>query len=571
MRTVNGNVCMNREAAPQKIAKSLLFAVSTLAMAQAIAQIAPNAGSILQQITPAQPATPSSAGVELRLRPEGEAALPASAPFEVQAIRISGHTQFETAQLHALVAEGEGRRLTLAQVSELVARITEHYRRHGYPLARAIIPAQTIEKGVVRIEVIEAHFGAITLRNGSHVADPLPQATLASLQNGQLIEQASLDRTLLLLSDIPGVTIDATLKPGSAVGSADLQVELQPGPVITGHASLDNNGNRYTGRARLGATVQVNNPMGWGDVLSLGALTSGGGLNHGRIGYEALLNGEGTRLGGAYSALRYRLGDTLAPLNARGSARITSVWAKHPLVRRRDLNFFGLLQFDQLRLSDAVEAAGISNDRHLNNWSIGLSGDTRDGILEGGVNVWSLGWTHGRVGFDDTIARTSDAVTARTAGRFSKWQATLSRLQGLDRDNSLYLSLSGQWAGKNLDSSQKMSLGGPYSVRAYDIGAVSGDSGFQASAEWRRAFGGAGVGQWQGVIFIDRAAVTVNRTPWSVGANRAVLSGAGVGLHWIGPRRVHAKAHVATPVGSTPALTGTPGSVRAWVEIGARF
>lgn len=111
---------------------------------------------------------------------------------------------------------------TLDHSEKLTTRITDYYHAHGFPLARAIVPAQTMRGGTVKIEVIEARYGKIELDNQSRVSDRLLQATLADLQNGAVITQEDMNRSLLLLADIPGVTINATLKSGAQAGTSDL-------------------------------------------------------------------------------------------------------------------------------------------------------------------------------------------------------------------------------------------------------------------------------------------------------------------------------------------------------------
>jgi hemolysin activation/secretion protein len=51
------------------------------------------------------------------------------------------------------------------------------------------------------------------------------------LGTGQAISQGALDHALLLLSDLPGVAVNATLKPGEAVGTSDLVVDTTPLPM----------------------------------------------------------------------------------------------------------------------------------------------------------------------------------------------------------------------------------------------------------------------------------------------------------------------------------------------------
>lgn len=555
---------------PHPVMRPLLAALlfSPLAVHAAAA---PDSGSILQQINPSGAPTPSSGETGLKVEQGGGAGLPSSAPFEVRTIRISGNTVFDTATLHALVADAEGKRLTLAEVNDLAARITAYYRSHNYPLARAIIPAQTVSDGVLNVQVIEARYDKIDLDNRSRVNDALVRDTLSPLQSGQMIGQRQLDRALLLLSDIPGVGVNATLKPGTAVGTSDLLVETTPGAALAGGVSADNYGNRYTGRARLGGTVDVIDPLRHGDVLTLSALTSGGDMDYARVGYESLLNGMGTRAGASYAAVRYTLGDSLAALDAHGKAEVGSLWAKQPLLRSRNANVYGRLEYDRKNLRDRVDASLIRTDRHLDNGVLSLSGDWRDTFLSGGINTWSLGWTAGRVAFDDADAEANDAATARTRGRFSKWNLTFSRLQTLTASTALYLSFTGQEADGNLDSSEKMTVGGPYTVRAYEMGTVSGDTGYLGTAELRHDIGDVAGGRLLGLLFVDSARVTVNRNTWAAGDNTASLSGAGIGLNWIGRNQWRVQACVAARIGSKPVLAGDASSSRAWIAVARVF
>jgi hemolysin activation/secretion protein len=553
----------------------LLLALPALAV-QAVAPgtpgptVPPGAGSILQQIQPVEPPAPSTNNPGLVIEEPKAGELPPSAPFLVKRIRIKGNAAFGTATLHALIGNSEGKSLTLTDLYDLAALITDYYHRHGYPLSRAIIPAQTIQDGEVEIEVIEAHYGKIELENRSRVKDSLLRATLSPLQSGQAIEQSRLDRSLLLLSDVPGIVTAATLKPGDAAGTSDLVVQATPGPAAAGNVTLNNYGNRYTGSALAGGELNLYSPLHHGDLLNANLMSSGHDMDYGRLLYDGLLNGEGTHLGASYSALHYILGNSLASLDGYGTARVASVYAKQPLARSVNFDLYAQLQFDRKELRDDTGTSGIRTDRHLDNWTASLSGDRRDALLSGGLNTWSLSVTSGYVGFDDATAERADAATARIQGRFWQGNAVLARLQRLTPKDVLSLTLSWQWAHTNLDPSQKMVAGVPYTVRAYEMSAVTGDSGFQATLEWRHDLH-PWHGQWQTVAFLDGEHVKVNDIVWTTGANDATLAGAGLGLNWTGSHQLSAKACVATPVGSAPALAGATSSVRGWIEIAKGF
>jgi hemolysin activation/secretion protein len=531
----------------------------------------PGAGSILQQVQPVALPPPASTETGLTIESAGAGALPPSAPFLVNSLSLSGNSLFDTPTLHALVADAEGKTLTLQQLHAYIARLSDYYHAHGYPLARAIIPPQTIESGLVRIDIIEAHYDKIELDNSSRVTDTLLHSTLSALQSGQAVEQSGLNHALLLLSDIPGVAANATLKPGGSIGTSDLVVNTTPGPAFTGTAALDNFGNRYTGRARIGGTLDAVDPLRHGDMLSLTGLSSGGDMNYGRLAYDLLLDGEGTRFGIAYSALHYRLGGRLSSLDAHGTAEVASLWSKHPLVRSPDVNLYAQLQFDRLQLHDHINAGAITTNRHLDNGTASLIGDARDTLLSGGIVSWNVGLTLGRVDFDNHEAQAADAATVRSNGRFVKWVASFYRLQNLGRENSLYVAVSGQWADGNLDASQKLVEGGVYTVRGYEMGAISADNGYLETAELRHELGSAWQGRWQVLAFLDSAQLMVNKSPWLSGKNSATLSAAGVGLNRAGPDHWSLRSNIAARLGPTPVLVGSSSAVRAWIEINKAF
>lgn len=567
MISVRADSTFNFRMTRNRLPAALLLVFAPLA-AIAAAPGLPDAGAIFQQLVPPASPLPSSNPSRVMIEKTDSGKMPPSSPFLVQSIQITGNTLIDKPTLLALVAHAEGKTITLPELGELAALITAYYRSHDFPLARAFIPPQSIAQGVVRIEVIEAIYGTGSLENSTQVSDTLLQATLSQLQTGQAISQTKMDHVLLLLSDVPGVLVDATLKPGSAMGSSDFVVTTTPSPPVFGSVTFDNYGNRYTGRARVSGSFSVLNALHHGDTLSVNALTSGRGMHYGRLGYESLLNGRGTRLGAAYSTLNYVLGQPITT-DIHGTAQVSSLWAKHPVVRSRDANVYGQIQYDGFKLRDFY-ASAIQNNRNLTSRTLSLLGDLRDEWLGGGgVNSWNLNWSSGQVTFDNPAAQLADAATANTQGSFSKWNASFVRLQSITPDALLYVTSSAQWASSNLDSSQRMSIGGPYTVRAYDIGTMSGDKGYFWSAEYRHNLGQASTGQWQAVAFMESAHVTVNTNTWPgmTGANSGTLNGIGLGLNWTGPDKWSMKAYLANPVGSAPSLAGSARSPRAWVEL----
>ena len=118
------------------------------------------------------------------------------------------------------------------------------------------------------------------------------------------------------------------------------------------------------------------------------------------------------------------------------------------------------------------------------------------------------------------------------------------------------MSVSGQHSNRNLDSSEQFLLGGPNSVRGYDVASVAGASGWLGTLELRQDLNWGCAGHCEGSVFIDHGSLRLNADPWTAGRNRAHLSSAGVGFHWSGTRGWQTQVQLATPLGAAPTLLG---------------
>ena len=213
----------------------------------------PGAGDFLRQM-PAPAAQPPAgtrqepSGAQPSTAPE----MPPSTAFLVRKLVLTGDLSVAREPLLALVREAEGQSLTLAQLQRFADRITAWYRERGYPFARAYIPAQTIDQGQVEILVLEGRYGELRLDNRSGVqGDGVIARILHRLQTGEPIRQPALDRTLLLLQDIPGVEARGSLQPGAQVGRSDLEVQVERAQPYWASATVDNSGSSSLGRKRL--------------------------------------------------------------------------------------------------------------------------------------------------------------------------------------------------------------------------------------------------------------------------------------------------------------------------------
>jgi len=528
----------------------------------------PTGGELLKQVPPPAP-LPQATEPEITVtRPESESAS-VGPTFQVDHIDITGATDVPIGELRAIVAPSEGKMLSLADLQRLADAITARYQKAGYPFSQAYVPAQTVQDGHVRIAVLEAHYDNIVLKNSSRVRDFVPQGTLSDLKIGMHVEQGSLDRVLLLLSDLPATQVKGTLRPGQAPGASELQVDMTPAAAFNGNVAADDYGNAATGRERFNANVNLFEPLGVGDVLSMSALTAGRGMNYGRLGYQLPVGDASTQVEAHVSTLGYELvHGSEVRLDARGTASVFGFGLDQVLLRSTAANVSARITYEDTQLDDRIEISNIRTDRHTQDWHGVVTGSVTDRT---GVSGLSAGLTIGRVVYDDATAFNVDEAGARTEGRFTKYVLSVSRLQQIIDKTSLFASVSYQGANKNLDSSEQFFVGGPASVEAYDNGVLSGSQGNAEALELRRDLHTGTRGRWQGTVFLDHAQVQIEKDRYSQGANVANLSAAGVALDWSGPRGWSVTSSLAAPVGGTPDVLGHRPTVRYWLQLRKNF
>jgi hemolysin activation/secretion protein len=538
----------------------------------ALAQvIPPDIGTTIREIEQKRPQAPQQKSPSLQVDqpPRPAAQAPAGVTFAVKRLRITGASVFPESKLLPLVKEYEGRDVSLADLEQAAAQVSKFYRQNGFPVARAYIPAQEIKDGVVEIAVLEGRYGKLDLRNSSRLSDSLARSTLSAASSGAVIEQSRLERDLLLLKDLAGVASAATLKPGEQVGTSDLVVDITPTRTFTGTLEADNYGNTYTGRVRLGGSVAAANLAGRGDLLSVrGLVTEDTGLWYGRAGYQIPVTGSGLSVGGAYSHTYYALGQQFTPLDANGDANISTLFAAYPVIRSTRGNLTAQASFNYFALDDVVNATSTVNPRWIRSGAFSLTGDLHDDVLGGGINAASVAFANGYLQFQNQTAYQIDQATSQTAGSFDTLVYSALRLQRVTDTLQLYVAVQGQFASKNLDSSQKFVLGGPNAVRAYPQGEGVGDDGLLGTTELRYSLPPWGwLAQPQVFAFFDGGTVRINQDPFLPTQNRISMYGAGVGFNVLTVGGFAVRGSVAWRIGSEPVPGVTNPSAQGWIQV----
>lgn len=560
-------------------------------------------------------AAPPDAGDILRQQPQLPSAVPATKPQVVPAepaaeekdtgpkvlvksFHIQGALLIPQSELVAYLNPFVGKELSFAQLRSVAARLSDYYFQKGY-LARVVLPEQDIKDGIVTLQVIEGKRGDLRINtNGERIdAARVGRFVDRRLAPGGPMNIANLGEALNILNEQPGLAAASSMAPGKAEGDIDVTVNVIGKPLFSAFFGADNRGLRSTGVAQAIGGLSLSNPTGNLDLFSVMASASEG-TTYGRMDYSIAVGDAGLRVGAIASRLSYHVTQSgFDALQPKGTADTFGATFSYPLMRlpqaedRSVAHKFGRAElglnltgsYQEKRLVDQT-VAGETGNRHVSVSNIGLSGymaempgqSANTAILSAGLS-FSFGDSDQR----NAAALSTDSSTRQIQGSFSKVSYNAGFLQPLSSTWSFNASLRGQTASKNLDSTERFSLGGPYGVRAYPVGEATGDEGWLLSLTLSDKLSG----NLAANFFIDTGSVRLNRNTWDNWnasntnlPNTYELSGWGVGLDYRVSPQILLNASIATPIGKNPGRDvnglnsdGYGNHTRAWVGLAGQF
>ncbi len=447
--------------------------------------------------------------------------------FVLRRMRFVGAPLHDRIALQHMVAPYLNRAIDFATLQQAADRVAAHYRRRGL-LVHVQYPAQDITSGTVTMRIVMAQLGDVVLQGSPrNDASRIKDWIYAAVPRGSPIALPALERSLLLLDDLPGYEVSGSLTRGIQPGSSDLDLRLSARRSARGVVSLDDFGSASTGRSRVSAQLGVAGMLGFGTRVGLSAMhATGTDFIQADLGLP--LDDNGWRFGVGASRMQYKiLNPTFRALVLSGNSTSAGLHLSYPLLRSRPANLWLRAEWNFTAIRSGNAGGEVADQCY----------DTRVGHAEldanwlgRGVNTGSLQLFAGNIG----RARSgSYNAVYMVAGNFAKLHYAIGHTQTIAGGLSGQVSLSGQIASRNLDSSEQMYLGGPYAVRAYTNGQLPATQGQLLSVNLHQAL----PRRMRAELFYDFGAVQTWKfnSPANNDSNRYTVQDIGLGLSWRGP------------------------------------
>ncbi len=476
-----------------RIAGMIGVSALVLAVSPALAQIDQATGI----------ADPSRAGDEIKqpdmtpeVTPELKVnqAAPLNAPkgsenvkFTLKGVHFSGATIYNDAQLEALFNDKLGQTISVADVYTIANAVTLKYRNDGYILTQVVVTENGNGDGTPTLRVVEGFIQNITLQKEDQNAS-IDMANIESyasqISKGGPLNARDLERELLIINDLPGITARSVLSPSSTPGAADMVIILSYDP-YDGLLSVDNYGSRFLGPLQLGASATLNSMLGMNEAITgqiVMAPQSWYELGYLSAGYEQPIGPYGTKAHFNGSVTDTEPGYTLREFDVEGRSYLLNVGVTHPFIRSRAENLYGRLNLDWRRVKSENNIEETRRDR-LTVARAGGRFEFIDTIFMAAANTIDAEVSKG-LGILGASDEGDDNMTRDLADpQFTKLEVEFQRLERITNGVNLLLGARGQLASNALLSSEEFAVGGINSGRGYDPSEITGDHGISGKVE----------------------------------------------------------------------------------------
>ena len=500
-------------------------------------------------------------------QPSLEAPSEAPSNIFVRQFEIVGSTVFSPEELAEATKQFTGRNLTFAELLQARSAITQLYVSRGYVTSATILPPQTLDKGLIKIEVIEGSINDINVTGTRRLSPGYIRSRMKLVTSTPVNVNRLLEGLRLLQLDPLIETISADLQAGTQPATSLLQVNVSEAKTQSITPSVDNNRLPSVGSLRRQVELSEANLLGFGDALRIGYANTDGS-NGLYVNYTVPLNPRNGTLNLAYGNTDSKvIEEPFERLDIQADSRYYELTYRQPLIQRPSEELALGLAFSRL---ESQTELGIDD---IGPYPLSPGADE-----EGRTRISALRF------FQDWVQRDSQQVFALRSqfsfgldllnstinnndapdSRFFAWRGQGQWTRLLAPDTLFLVRGDLQLADRALVPLEQVGIGGQETVRGYRQDALLTDSSFIFSSEIRLPIlrtGNSGILQL--TPFIDIG------TGWSHGnddeTDSGTLVGTGVGLLWRQGNNFSARLDFGIP------LVSIDSNSRTWQEDGIYF
>jgi len=437
-------------------------------------------------------AAPTAAGQEA----PGEAD---AASFTISGFKVNGNTLLPEKpimldeempilipNLADILEEFAGENKSITDVEAARVKLEKTYHDLGYPTVLVNVPDQTLENGVVVLEVVEGKVRRVRVTGNRYFTMADIVKDTPSLKPGAIIYLPRLQEELMVVNTHPDMKVEPTLMPGKDFGTVDVELKVEDKMPLHGNLELNNRASVDTTDLRLNGMLRYDNLWQKGHSLSGQFQTTPEDTNEVQVLSASYVlpppwqDEHRLAFFSVWSDSQSAFGEGFETI---GSGFIFGLRYVIPL---QPYALYTHNLTAGLDYKDFDETVGFTGQEDLvtpmQYWplSFSYSGSLPD---EGGVTVFSAGLN---MALRELGTDTKQFAIKRYQSRGGYLYGTfgVERRQKLPWQTALYVKVDGQITNEPLISNEQYTAGGMESVRGFKEASESGDNAVHLLTEF---------------------------------------------------------------------------------------
>ena len=370
-------------------------------------------------------------------------------------------------EISDITKDYEQTNLTMEDIKDLVEKINELYLDKGFVTARAYLPEQTIENGIIKVELLEGKVGDIAVEGNRWTKEAHIKNRL-NTEEGEIFNIQRLEDDILIYNRYnDNITLKGDLNAGRKEGTTDIKIKAEEKVPYHITAVADNSGRDTVGKNRAGLLAQHDSLLGYRDKLSAGVYANRYSWTP-FVDYNLPVNRYDGRLGASFSHNRAKIGrGAYKDFNIESRSQNYSIYYTHPFIRELHRELNGTTSFTYKRAVTSFDGNDLSKDKIPElKTGVNFRQDTENGVWYLAQSVsYAAPWFQNRIDY-------------------WKFEGSVTRLQDFGHRIFGYFRGNYQYIPQDVvPYADQMSAGGFGTVRGYSQGLLTAKSGYQLGAE----------------------------------------------------------------------------------------
>ena len=153
---------------------------------------------------------------KLRAAPKPAAVAPDGAKdmtFVLKELAVEGSSVYSKGELLEAVKGKVGQEISVAELFDIASTLTARYRNDGYLLSTVVVPPQKIGSGKVVLKAVEGYLDRIVVEGVTSNQKTTILSYLNKVIEQRPLKSKNLERYLLLVDDLSGLSLKTFMKP----------------------------------------------------------------------------------------------------------------------------------------------------------------------------------------------------------------------------------------------------------------------------------------------------------------------------------------------------------------------